>query len=345
MLPILSLNLMPAAAVVNEETMGFHDDAIFPLKPSYGSSGGPRWSTDIRESDAGIETRNARWGQASLMRYSLNIDLQSDERIRTLVNFARARRGAAFGFLFNDWRDNTNHQDGTSDGSGLADRINLGAGDGAQTVFQVYKYYTDDYNYTVARKITRIKSGTLKVWVNGVLQTVITNYNIDESTGRITFVSAPTAGHAVDVAFEFYVPVRFGEDVDTWMESVQSANDASSIPITLDEVRDIGEQSELSPYGSGQRYTDNTPVRVVDYSDGLYHMFDGNNTASLTTVVLWQPTVGVTPNGGPYHILHNSEPNGLGLTIISGSQSIGPLSNGSAYRMYVIDGLWVAMGG
>jgi uncharacterized protein (TIGR02217 family) len=62
------------------------------------------------------------------------------------------------------------------------------------------------------RIIRHIKSGTLVVKVDGVTKTLTTDYTVN-STGLITFVSAPANDAVITVDGEFYVPVAFEGDV------------------------------------------------------------------------------------------------------------------------------------
>lgn len=65
----------------------------------------------------------------------------------------------------------------------------VGTGTGSQTQFSL------DHTY--------ITSGTLEVYVNGALQTETTHYTVNYTTGVITFVAAPTSGHAVTASYRF----------------------------------------------------------------------------------------------------------------------------------------------
>jgi uncharacterized protein (TIGR02217 family) len=118
----------------------------------------------------------------------------------TLQAFFRSRYGKAYGFRFKDWSD---YQ---------AVGQNIGTGNGVLTSFQLTKIYTSGaYNYS--REIKKPVSGTVKIYLNSVLQS--SGYAVDYTTGIITFTTAPANTVLVSSDFEFDVPVRFDSDALT----------------------------------------------------------------------------------------------------------------------------------
>jgi uncharacterized protein (TIGR02217 family) len=168
----------------------------FPTDISYGSSGGPEYATDIVVSQSGHEQRNINWVEARA-RYDVAHGVKSKTQLSTLIAFFRARKGRAYGFRFKDW----------SDYSAIGQLIALG--DGAQNTFQLIKTYISD-SITETRNITKPVSGTVSIYLDGVVQT--TGVSIDDTSGQITFVIAPPVGSSISADFEFDVPVRFDTD-------------------------------------------------------------------------------------------------------------------------------------
>lgn len=111
--------------------------------------------------------------------------------------FFRARYGKAYGFRFKDW----------SDYQALGQT--LGTGNGAQTAFQLAKNYTSGA-YGYSREISKPVSGTVKIYLNSVLQS--SGFSTDHATGIVAFTVAPGAGVIVSADFDFDVPVRFDTD-------------------------------------------------------------------------------------------------------------------------------------
>lgn len=190
--------------------MAFHN-VIFPEDYSQGAVGGPEFRTTVVATGSGYEQRNADWATAR-GRWDLSRLLYDPSARDATIAFFRARKGRAHTFLFKDWADYFvgmawNSTTKTLDHSGSH---NFATGDGVETEFQIYRVY-DSGGFTESRKITRPKS-PIKVYENGVEQTVTVDYSVDYSTGIITFTSAPSLGVVIGWGGEFYVPVRFDTD-------------------------------------------------------------------------------------------------------------------------------------
>jgi uncharacterized protein (TIGR02217 family) len=112
--------------------------------------------------------------------------------------FFRARFGKAYGFRFKDWSD---YQ---------AVGQNIGTGNGSLTAFQLTKTYVSGGN-TYVREIKKPVTGTVKIYLNSVLQGA--GYTVDLTTGIVNFTVAPGAGVAVTADYDFDVPVRFDTDM------------------------------------------------------------------------------------------------------------------------------------
>ncbi len=179
--------------------MSFHN-VRFPTRISYGAVGGPRFSTTVQLMNSGHEQRNINWADAR-REYEFDITPAREKSWKELLSFFHARRGRAFGFRLKDFADFK------------AEMEQVGIGDGVQTSFQIIKTYggenTPTYGYV--RKLTRIVSGTVAVFVNGAVQ--IGNWTVDDNTGGITFVTPPAEGAIIAVNCEFDVPVRFDTDL------------------------------------------------------------------------------------------------------------------------------------
>lgn len=191
----------------------------FPADISYGSSGGPTFSTDVIEAFSGFEQRNINWS-ASRARYNVAHGVKTQSQLEELIAFFRARQGKAIGFRFKDWTD---YQ---------AVAQNIGTGNGSQTVFQLTKKYTS--SVTVTRIIKKpVNNSALKIYLNAVLQS--SGYTVNYTTGAVTFTTAPGSGVAVTADFEFDVPVRF--DTDQLDAAIDDFGTRSWSDIPLVEVR------------------------------------------------------------------------------------------------------------
>lgn len=173
----------------------FHE-VQFPPKIAYGASGGPMFNTSIVTTFGGFEQRNVNW-QKARGRWDVSTGLKNKTDMDALQAFFRARFGKAYGFRFKDWTD---YQ---------AVGQMLGNGNGVITTFQLAKLYTSGSN-TYSREIKKPVTGTIKIYLNGVLQGA--GYTVDLTNGIVTFSSAPGAGVVVSADFDFDVPVRFDTD-------------------------------------------------------------------------------------------------------------------------------------
>jgi uncharacterized protein (TIGR02217 family) len=201
------------------DMQAFHE-VQFPPDISYGVTGGPEYSTDVVITGSGYEQRNINWSQARC-RYQAAHGVKSEDQMRRLLAFFRARRGKAYGFRFKDWLDFR--------GKGEC----IGTGDGKTTTFQLIKTYIDDGGYTDVRKIRKPVVGTVKVYIAGIQQQ--SNWSANFTNGIITFASAPAQGAVITADFEFDVPVRF--DTDHCPQSIKDWNIYGWDNIPLVEIR------------------------------------------------------------------------------------------------------------
>jgi uncharacterized protein (TIGR02217 family) len=190
----------------------------FPMDISFGSSGGPEYSTAVVELASGYEQRNVNWAEARA-RYNVAHGVKTQAQLDALIAFFRARKGRAHGFRFKDWTD-----------FAVQGQL-IGTGNGTLTQFQLVKSYVSSVVET--RTIKKIVSSTTKIYVNGTLQT--TGVTVDINTGLVTFTTAPANGTSITADFEFDVPVRF--DTDRLSASIEEYGVTSWLDIPLVEVR------------------------------------------------------------------------------------------------------------
>lgn len=154
----------------------------------------PVYDTVVQRESNGRELRVARQ-TAARYRYSISYnflrqDGASDE-YATLSNFFATHKGSWDSFLFTDPKEST-----------YAGAF-LGTGDGTSTVF-----YMRDSSF----ERIGAANGSPAIYKAGALQTITTHYTQDLTTGKITFVTAPTAGQALTWDGSFYRRVRFSTD-------------------------------------------------------------------------------------------------------------------------------------
>ena len=205
--------------------MSFHE-VRFPASLSFGSTGGPERRTDVVTLANGFEERNTPW-RHSRRRYDAGVAMRSLDDIETLIAFFEARQGQIHGFRWKDWTD---YKSCTAKSDIRFDDQIIGTGDDVTARFQLIKTYRSG-DSTYERPISKPVEGKVHLGLNGAEQRENVDYEIDTTTGLVTFAHPVNAGVRVTAGFEFDVPVRFDVDrITTSLASFQ-AGDIPSVPI------------------------------------------------------------------------------------------------------------------
>jgi len=179
-----------------------------PSDVEEGAQGGPEFATVIQESVSGQEQRVKVWAKCRA-RYDIAYSvLNSEDPIgsyKAVLALFYAHNGRLRPFRFKDWSDYQAQDD------------IFAVGDGSTTAFQISKLYDPSLillslpgSITYRREIYLFAT-TPVIRVNGILQTVGTDYTMSE-TGLLTFITPPPNGHLLTWSGEFDIPVRFDTD-------------------------------------------------------------------------------------------------------------------------------------
>lgn len=209
--------------------MSFHD-IRFPVNLSFGSLGGPERRTEVVTLANGFEERNSPWAQ-SRRRYDAGAGLRSLDDIDTLVAFFEARHGRLHAFRWKDWSDYKSCR--PSEAPSAVDQ-EIGRGDGVTVVFQLVKTYlsgAESYRRLIAKPVV----DTVRIAVANDPKLEGVEFNVDHTTGLVTFVTPPDIGAQVTAGYEFDVPVRF--DTDALLTSVASFQAGEVPSVSVVEVR------------------------------------------------------------------------------------------------------------
>jgi uncharacterized protein (TIGR02217 family) len=175
-----------------------------------GATGGLSFNTLVAQSSSGHEYAVQQWANVR-GRWNISQGLKkvlpdgslapSRARHEAARNHLLMARGRAHFWPFKDWTDY------------LCNRTHGRLVQITATTFQISKVYGDDPTFEYVRPLTRPRSGTVQVWLDGALQSTgfTVSYGTDTPGGVVTFSSAP-GGAVREVACEFYVPCRY--DVD-----------------------------------------------------------------------------------------------------------------------------------
>lgn len=201
----------------------FHE-VRFPLDIALKSRGGPQRRTDVVTLGSGREARNARWSR-SRRRFDAGYGVKSIGALAAVVAFFEERRGMLYGFRF---RDRGDFKSCAPDAApSPLDQV-IGTGDGAMRSFTLVKTYGARFAPYV-REIRKPVEGSVRIAVNGVENSAGVDFDVDASSGVVSFRAgrAPPIGASVTAGFFFDVPVRFDTD---YLEIDFAAFDAGEIP-------------------------------------------------------------------------------------------------------------------
>lgn len=209
--------------------MNFHE-VRFPANLSFGSVGGPERRTDVVTLANGFEERNTPWAH-SRRRYDAGVGMRSLDDIETLIAFFEARQGQMYGFRWKDWSD---FKSGRASADVAFDDQLIALGDAETRVFQLIKTYRSGA-FSYARPISKPVAGTVRIGVAQDTQQEGVDYDVDLTTGLVTFRHPPDTGLEICAGFEFDVPVRFDTNgIQTSVGSFQ-AGEVPNVPVV--EVR------------------------------------------------------------------------------------------------------------
>ncbi|KZK96448.1 hypothetical protein PsAD5_02641 [Pseudovibrio sp. Ad5] len=201
----------------------FHDTR-FPPDISLGARGGPERKTQVVVRANGRETRNQQWAD-SRRRYNAAKGVRSVNDLHKVVEFFEERRGRMFAFRWKDWADFKSCPPG--DAISATDQV-LGVGDGVQKEFQLVKTYGATFQPYTRKILLPADTAPVVVAVGGA---PAVGFVLDETSGLITFASAPPAGEDVTAGFEFDVPARFDTDMLELTLNAHVQGSVTNIPI------------------------------------------------------------------------------------------------------------------
>lgn len=211
--------------------MAAFKEVLFPPTISYGSSGGPKFKTDVFTSDSGYEQRNIAWRNVRC-EFDVSQGIRKNSDMDTLLAFFMAMRGRAYGFRYKDWTDFMFRGEVCAVGNGE---------DATLQIEKTYSFAQAESGETVTykRKITKIAWNSLAgIAING---TPVVGWSVDHNTGKLTLPGgAPAEGAQITIGSgQFHVPCRFDTD---HIDITQEHWDASTWPsIPIVEIRDFAE--------------------------------------------------------------------------------------------------------
>jgi uncharacterized protein (TIGR02217 family) len=201
----------------------FHETR-FPTAIAFHSSGGPERKTEIVTLGSGFEERNAVWAN-SRRRYDVGYGIKTLDDLHSVIAFFEARMGRLIGFRFKDFADCKS----CAPGENIAPTDQpLTAIDA--THYQLAKTY-ESGSASWTRTIKKPVANTVRLAIDGEEQ--LSAFDVDATTGIVTFTSAPSGD--VTAGYEFDTPVRFDTDTLSINLATFAAGEIPSIPLV--EIR------------------------------------------------------------------------------------------------------------
>lgn len=275
--------------------MSFHE-VLFPTDISFGTKGGPTYSTKVVTLVSGQVQKVPRWSSPQF-RYDVAERVKSLAAWSTLKTFYIARLGPANGFLFKDWAHFSSASDHRAAPTN-ADQ-NIGTGDGTATAFQLRKAYTSGLA-TVYKNIYKPVVSTILIAVNGVAKSSPADFTVDTTTGIVTFSVAPPAAQAVTAGYYFYMPVMFAEELDqTFLFNHEEYDIGSIDSVQLVEVIDPLSADEEFYYGGAADLSPSTNISITSLTGRVIRI----TPSAAMTVFLPQPAG--YPLGGVHWYIEN----------------------------------------
>lgn len=274
--------------------MGFHEIQL-PTGLSYGSLGGPGYSTSVVETKGGESFRKPRWSNAK-RRYDIRKLVQTQAQAVALRTFYLARDGIANGWRFKDWEDYTT---GTDDVGAVSDTdYIIGTGDGSETDFQLVKQYTSG-SETKTRVLQKPVAGTVVVSIDDVGQA--SGWSVDTTTGIVTFTAAPALGEVVKAGCEFDVPAEFAEALDEALAHAVDEFDVRNFPSIPIVERNADVAIPGMYYHGGGSLQAPSATTVLNPAMGKSISVQPQSAG----VILRTPSKTDLPYGGPHYVLKN----------------------------------------
>ena len=172
---------------------------VFPTGISLNSMGGPQYNTDVVQLNSGHEQRNQIWTYP-LHKYEIGVGIKDDFDLDVTRDMFHLASGRLHSFNYVDHNDQLSCiAAGTIADTDqflvATDDYSQRAGDGVQTTWQIVKeYYSTDSPVKIKQRlITKIQPGTAIVSLDAgsVPFGGSPSWTIDETTGIITFATAP----------------------------------------------------------------------------------------------------------------------------------------------------------
>lgn len=190
--------------------MTFYNSPNFPDDISYGSKGGPKFSTTIIQLKSGHEQRNINW-LYPLHMYDVSYGVKTQAQMASLRTFFMGMFGQAHTFRFKDWHDYTTHTDGVS--THAYDDAIVSAISSTVAQYRIVKPY-DTGTAVLRRDINKPVAATVSVGFLGA-ELPSGRYSVNASSGVVSINGASSTIGTITQAVSAVVSVTATHGFDT----------------------------------------------------------------------------------------------------------------------------------
>lgn len=198
-------------------------NAIFPALPGlqFNNTKTPSWNVIEQASPSGMEQRG-QFYTVPIWTWALSFEFLRADRgfteYQTLVDFFNSRGGSYDNFLYTDPSDSVIPD--------VNPYMKFGTGDGVTVAFQMGRSFVTGGFF---EPLYNPGPTTPKIYVNGVLKTLGSDYTIN--SGLVTFSSAPAAAAPVAWSGSYYWRVRFAQKATQFKEFANNFWEANKIEL------------------------------------------------------------------------------------------------------------------
>ncbi len=208
----------------------------FPTNVAYGYAGADAFETEVVQTGGGKKYKSARWA-LPLRKFTIDTPRLTPTQAMAVRAFKKAVAfGRLYNFRFKDWNDFTSEVTGITPSAITPTDVVIGTGNGSNKVFQLVKKYTSGAS-TLTYTIVKPVAATVRIADAAAEVFSPETWSVDTTTGIVTFVTAPTAGHSITAGFQYDIPVEF--DDDYLPSGLVDYNQFEFKSIGVTEVRDL----------------------------------------------------------------------------------------------------------
>jgi uncharacterized protein (TIGR02217 family) len=190
--------------------MSFKEE-LFPSSVAFGALAGDQFETERVRTGGGQVYKTSRW-TLPLRTFTIDTKVLTPTQAAAVRAFIKSVAfGSLYNFRFPDPGDYTSEATGQTPTLITALDVVIGTGNGSNKVFQLVKKYPSGSS-TLTYTVLKPKANTVRIANAGSEVFSPGSWSVDTTTGIVTFVTAPVAGHSITAGFQYDIPAEFDAD-------------------------------------------------------------------------------------------------------------------------------------